>query len=87
MGKTAYENELENIINKIIDLVAARDLEIEAKVREWKKVDKLSLEKLGSEAELKIQAQELKQIRKGIKAIIDRSTNRLIVSTREPANN
>jgi hypothetical protein len=87
MAKTAYENELETIINKIIDLVAARDLEIEARVREWKKVDKLSLEKLGSEAELKIQAEELKRIRKGIKAVIDRSTNRLIVSTREPADN
>jgi len=78
--------ELSKIIARIVDLVALLDLEIQADVKKWKRVE-LSLEKLAALAELDIKDRQIQKIRREVLRIIRESTNRLVLATIKPGRN
>jgi hypothetical protein len=82
----SMEAELTAIIIKIVDLISDEDMRTEINIREWRH-KKDSLEKLATQAELKIRSYQIRKIRREVLSILKTSTNRIIISTIETPSN
>jgi hypothetical protein len=80
------EKELTVIITRIVDIIAAEDMDTEKKIRELRNQTD-SLDNIAGLVDLKIQAKVINRIRKAVLKVIKESTNKMILSTIRPGEN
>jgi predicted dinucleotide-utilizing enzyme len=86
VNSPGIDAELTAIIIQIVDMLSEEDMRNEIALREWRnKVQ--SLERMANEAELKIKIAQIRKLRKAVRDILKRSTNKLILSTIETPSN
>lgn len=78
--------EYVQVIKKIVDLISEEDMRIQLKLRELKAMPE-SLDKFAGIAEYKIKARQIDGLRKKVRQIISRSTNKLVIATILPESN
>jgi glucan phosphorylase len=78
--------ELNKIIEKIADLIAAEDMDTAIALRQWR-TKEMSLEKLAQVAELEIRSAQIGKIRAGVLKILKDSTNKLVLAAIKTGRN
>lgn len=78
--------EYSQIIQKIVKLISDRDMAIELRLRELSR-EADTLDKYAGQAENKIKAHLIGELRDEVRRIISRSANKLIVATLLPESN
>jgi hypothetical protein len=76
-----FERELVHIVKKIVDFISVQTVEVDKELRRYQALEEETIEKHGSIAVLKIRKQEVNRLRKEVKQIIKKSTNRLVIAT------